>query len=141
MSGYMDNNQMNKTALLYIFTVSHIYLAVVASYHAITSDAYHSKQQRLQVLLSWSLPIMGSLLVILVALSDREHVRANTDNTSLPTPLFRLLTLTAFSGSVGLTDYDNGSSSSDGVGWNGHDGASDGGGSDGGGSDGGGADG
>ena len=127
---------MSKSTFLYIFTIAHVYLAVVASYHAITSDAYHSHQKRFQILLSWLLPIIGSLLVVLVALSDREHVRAITDNTNLPTPLFRLITLAAFSGSVGLTGYHNGSSAADGAGWDGYDGGSDGGGGDGGGADG-----
>jgi hypothetical protein len=115
---------MNKIFFLYIFFGLHAYLAIVASYHALLSDGYDNRQKAFQLILAWLLPILGSLLVLLVALSDREHVRTITDNSKLPTPLFRLLTLSAFSGSVGLTGYDDGST---GTGWDGYDGASDGG--------------
>lgn len=77
------------------------------------------RQKVFPLILAWLIPILGSLLVLLVALSDHEHVRTITDNTKLPTPLFRLLTLAAFSRSVGLTGYADGLT---GAGWDGYDG-------------------
>jgi hypothetical protein len=127
---------MNNAMIVSLFIGIHAYLAIVANYHTAVSDSYSRQQKRLQILLAWSVPVLGSLLIILVALSDREHVRTIMTSSRLPSPLLRIVMLTAFSGSIGLTGYEAGSSDFGSSSWGGYDGGGDGGGGDGGGGDG-----
>ncbi len=132
---------MNNAILASVFIGIYVYLAVVANYHTHASASYSRQQKRLQFLLAWALPVLGSMLIILVALSDREHVRTIMTHSKLPSPLLRIVTLTAFSGSVGLTTYESGSIDSGSSSWNGYGDGGGGGFGDGGGGDGGGGDG
>ena len=97
-----------------------IYMNLVATYHAINSEYYDSTQKKLQLLLTWLVPFLGSFVVILFALSDKEYIRAEKSKTGPRAKLFRLITLAAFVGASGnsvTASDDSGSdvtSSSDG---------------------------
>ncbi len=118
------------------FVGIYAYLSIVANYHTHTSDSYSRQQKRLQYCLAWTVPFLGALLIILVALSDREHLRTIMSNSKLPSPLLRIITLSAFSGGVGLSSHDTESSDFGSSSWEGCEGGGDCGGGDGGGGDG-----
>ena len=75
-----------------------IYLNIVATYHVINSGSYDSAQKKFQLLLSWLVPLIGSVVVISFALSDKEYVRVQKDKKGPPAKIIRLITLAAFFG-------------------------------------------
>jgi len=95
---------------------------MVATYHVLKSDSYESLQKKIQISVAWLFPILGSVVIIVFALSDKEYVRELKSNSSLPARIFSLFSLAAFSSMGGsiASASDNNSDSGD-IGGNGGD--------------------
>ncbi|MCM8854131.1 MAG: hypothetical protein LC541_00005 [Candidatus Thiodiazotropha sp.] len=74
------------------------------------------KQKIIQIIIAWFIPILGSSFIIFFALSEKEQTTKQKEETGvhsvlqgIPSALFRIITLSAFAGSVGGTSPDAGS--------------------------------
>ncbi len=63
---------MNFYAIVSIFV---LYLNVVASYHVFKVDSLEKDQRIYQFLIVWLIPILGSVIIASLHLSDKDYVR------------------------------------------------------------------
>lgn len=84
-----------------IIVVFVMYLNCVATYHVLNSGAYGRRQRIYQLLLAWLVPIFGSIVVTLFALSDKDYVKEQKDDKAPSAKLIRFLTLAAFAAGSG----------------------------------------
>ena len=84
------------------------YLAAVATYYVIIADCYDKAQKIAQIAVAWLIPILGAAIVIYVAISERRSQRRKNERSTLnpvlqriPSVLFKIASLGAFSGGFG----------------------------------------
>ena len=96
---------MDKMYLILIFII--FYLNLVATYHIFKSEFYDKEQRKYQLVLAWLLPLLGSIIVIGFAISEKEYIKVVKQEKGLSPNIIRLLTFTAFaSGSGGPVSGD-----------------------------------
>jgi len=124
---------MENIILIIISSVIAIYLNLVASYHVLCVDTLAKNQRILQLMLTWLIPIFGSIIVVCFHLSDKDYVKEQKNQKAISNKFINLITLVAFTAGsggsvVGIHDVSSGdyggfdSGSGDGGGCGGGDG-------------------
>jgi hypothetical protein len=59
-------------SILFLIPAVAIFLDIVASFHVVRSDIHSGSQKALQLVLTWAIPFLGSILVLSVLAQHRK---------------------------------------------------------------------